>query len=82
MADPIGEERQALERLIQQKFDSLAASLGIEATTGVINPTNPNAVGPDAQADQSFTTAYSGGLTVTVALWDYSSWDGGDVWSS
>lgn len=79
MADGAGELRTAIEHLIEQRVGSIQASYGIEPGSRVLAPTNPHAGGPDTVAEATFSTGYSGGLTILPAIWDLSLWGDSDV---
>jgi hypothetical protein len=79
MADGASELREALERLIDTKAGSLAASWGVQPGSRVVAPTNPFAGTPDLMHEQVFSTGYSGGFTVLPAIWNLSVWGEGDV---
>ncbi len=71
--------REALERLIERKVGAIDASYGFEPGSRVLSPENPHAGGPDTVAEATFSTGYSGGLTILPAVWDLSVFGDGDT---
>lgn len=82
MADAAAELREALERLIEQRANALLSSYGLDAGNRSIAPTHPHGGSVDATQDVTFSTGYSGGVTVLPFTWGLSLWGDSDVWTA
>jgi len=78
MADPLSEFRDALERLAERTFAGLVSTQGIEPTPPAQLAHNPLGTTTDLAVEDTFGTGYDGSQTTVPAMFNISTFNGGD----